>query len=545
MTTTTEPGRPDRPRPRAAFRVGAGIFLSRITGFLRDALTASFFGVSGLTDVWVAALRTPNLIQNLLGEGTLSASMIPVYAEFLEEGRTEEAGRFAGAVLGLLTVTAWGLAILGMLLAPAIAHGLYPEFSGGQQELLVRLLRILFPMIALLVMSAWALGILNSHRRFFVSYLAPVVWNLSMIAVLLGLGGYAGWHAAGRSVDLLVALAWGAFAGGALQLIVQLPWVIPALAHFRLSVSTRVSGMREAIRNFVPVVSARGVLSLSGWIDTILAALLTTGAVSALFYAQRLYLLPISLFGMSIAASELPELSRMRAEGSPELARRISHSLTRMAFFVIPSAVAFIVIGDLFVAALFERGEFSSSAGTLVYVVLGTYAVGLYAASGSRVLSSAYYAMRDTRTPALIAVARVVLSIAIGVSLMFPLDSVAIGDKQLGALGLAIGATVASWIEYGLLRHRLGVKAKSHGPRPSHLIRILGAALAAGAVAWGAKAVLGSMYPAGDGWITTALSGTPWLVAPALAAVVAGLFGVTYLALAHSLGVGALAERKT
>lgn len=544
MTTTTEGGRPDQPKPPAAFRVGAGIFLSRIAGFLRDALTASFFGVSGLADVWVAALRTPNLIQNLFGEGTLSASMIPVYVEFLEEGRTEDAGRFAGAVLGLVSVAAWGLALVGMLLAPAIAYGLYPEFTGAQQELLIHLLRILFPMIALLVMSAWALGILNSHRRFFVSYLAPVFWNLSMITVLLGLGGYAGWHAAGRSVDLLVALAWGAFVGGGLQLLVQLPWVVPALDHFRLSVSTRVNGMREAIRNFVPVVSARGVLSLSGWIDTILAALLTTGAVSALFYAQRLYLLPISLFAMSIAASELPELSRMRGEGSSALAERVSQSLTRMAFFVIPSAVAFLVFGDLLVAALFERGEFSRSAVALVYVVLGAYALGLYAASGSRVLSSAYYAVRDTRTPAMIAVARVMLSIAIGVSLMFTLDSVAIGDKRLGALGLAVGATIASWFEYGLLRYRLAAVARFHGPRAGHLVKILGAALAAGAVGWGAKAMLGSIYPARDGWLTVALTGTPWLVAPVLAGVVGALFGVTYLALTRALGVGVLAERK-
>lgn len=544
MTKTTEAGRSDRPQPRAAFRVGAGIFLSRITGFLRDVLTASFFGVSGLTDVWVAALRTPNLIQNLFGEGTLSASFIPVYAEFLEQGRDEDAGRFAGAALGLLTITAWGLALLGMLLAPAIAYGLYPEFTIVQQQLLIHMLRILFPMIALLVMSAWALGILNSHRRFFVSYLAPVFWNLSMIAVLLGLGGYAGWHAAGRSVDLMVALAWGAFVGGALQLIVQLPWVVPALDHFRLGFSTRVTGMREAIRNFVPVVSARGVLSLSSWIDTILAALLTTGAVSALFYAQRLYLLPISLFAMSIAASELPELSRLRGDGESQLAERVSHSLTRMAFFVIPSAVAFMVFGDLLVAALFERGEFSKSAGTLVYIVLATYALGLYAASGSRVLSSAYYALRDTRTPAVIAVTRVVLSIAVGVALMFPLDSVAVGDKQLGALGLAVGATLAAWVEYGILRHRLRAVAMSHGPRLADLLRIVGAALVAGALGWGGKALLGSMYPAREGWITTGLSQTPALVAPALAVVVAALFGVSYLALTYVLGIRVLVERK-
>ncbi|MYG81383.1 MAG: murein biosynthesis integral membrane protein MurJ, partial [Gemmatimonadetes bacterium] len=174
----------------AASRVAAGILLSRILGLLRDRAFAHYFGASALADVWKAALRIPNFLQNLLGEGSLSGSFIPVYARLLEEGREEEAGRVAGAVLGLLTRAAGVLAAAGVWVAPLLADVIVPGYSeDGRREALIPLLRILFPMTGVLVISAWALGILNSHRRFFVSYVAPAVWNLAMIVALIVAGG--------------------------------------------------------------------------------------------------------------------------------------------------------------------------------------------------------------------------------------------------------------------------------------------------------------------------------------------------------------------
>ena len=200
--------------------VGAGIFFSRVSGLIRGALMASFFGTA-LMDVWFAAAKIPNVIQNLLGEGTLSASVIPVYAEFLEEGREEEAGRFAGAVLGILMMVAGGAALLGMLLAPVLVPIVFWEWNPDKVALTTVIVQILFPMTAVLVLSAWALAILNSHRRFLVSYMAPVVWNGAIIAtlVVMGLGFGFGWS--GR--QLLLAVAWGALGGDILQFLVQLP----------------------------------------------------------------------------------------------------------------------------------------------------------------------------------------------------------------------------------------------------------------------------------------------------------------------------------
>jgi len=262
---------------RAAASVGSGIFLSKIFGFVRERVFAHYFGASGFADAWYAALRMPNVIRNLLGEGTLSASMIPVYAELLEQGREEDAARFAGAALGILAVVASTLVLAGMALAPYLVPLFFPVWSPEIQTLTVRLIRILLPMTGLFVLSAWALGILNSHRTFFITFVAPVFWNLAMITAMIGGALYFGLE--GRS--LVVALAWGALVGGGLTLLVQLPFLARHVRGMRISLGHGVEGVGEAIRNFVPVVAARGIVNVSGWIDLILAGRLVPGAVAA------------------------------------------------------------------------------------------------------------------------------------------------------------------------------------------------------------------------------------------------------------------------
>jgi len=513
-----------------------------VAGFLRDAALAFYFGNSREADVWGAAIRTPNIIQNLLGEGTLSASFIPVYAGFLEEGREEDAGRFAGAALGLLLVVAFGVALLGILLAPFYIGLIFRSWDPEKQALTVRLVRIIFPMTAVMVVSAWALGILNSHRRFFVSYVAPVVWNVSMIASLVTFGTVLGWEAAGRDPELVTVMAWGALVGGVLQLAIQLPWVIPVLAHFRLSLSRRVAGVREAIRNLAPVVAARGVVNLSSLMDLFLAGFLVEGAVAMMGRAQTLYFLPISLFGMAIAASELPELSRSRKAVEEVLVPRVRGALDRLAFLLIPSALAYIFLGDVLVAALFQRGNFGAIDTAAVHVVLAAYALGLPASASSRALSSAFYAVRDTRTPALIATGRVVLSMAIGASLMFPLDRIGVGELRFGVAGLAFGSALGAWLEFVLLRRSLARHLGTHGPDRIRVLRMVAAGGVALVVGLGARSLLG--FSARPGLLPDLLGESSILLNPLAAAGTAGLFGVAYLGAAAALGVGIPLRRK-
>jgi putative peptidoglycan lipid II flippase len=268
---------------------------------------------------------------------------------------------------------------------------------------------------------------------------------------------------------------------------------------------------------------ARGVVNLSAWIDLILAGLLRPGAVATLGYAQTFYVLPISLFGMSIAASELPELSRGAGNESGEaervVAERVTRALRRVTYFMVPSAVGYVLLGDVVVAALYQTGAFDESATLVTWAVLVGYALGLPASGSSRVLTSAFYALRDSRAPARIAYLRVGLSLVSGVLFMFPLDRLGIGGLGLGAVGLALGASVGAWAEYALLRRGLGARVGPHGIGPSGA-RMWLAAAGAAAVAVGLQGALPPLHPA---WV-------------ALGTLIP--FGVVYLA-----GAALLVER--
>lgn len=458
---------------------------------MRDRAVAHHFGAGALADVWKAALRIPNVLQNLLGEGSLSASFIPVYVRLLAEGREEEAGRVAGAVLGLLAVAAGVLAAAGVWAAPLLADVVVPGYGeDGRRDLLVPILRVLFPMTGVLVVSAWALGILNSHRRFFVAYVAPALWNLAIIVALLAA---AGWGLMGA--ELLMAAAWGALAGGALQLLFQLPFMARHLKGVVPSLGRGVAGAGKVLRNFVPVVAARGAVNLSSLLDLWLASLLATAAVSAMTYAQTLYLLPISLFGMSVAASELPELSRHAATGTEAVRKRAERAVATVLFWLVPSTVGYMVFGSEVIGIVYQTGEFSAGDAQAIGLILGAYAIGLPASGVSRVLSSTFFALGDTRTPARIAYARIFVSAAIGCSIMFPFDRLSVGGIAMGAAGLAVGASAGAWLELYLLGRGLGrrMPGLSFGA-PRVLLYILAAAVAT-AVGFAPGALLPPMHP--------------------------------------------------
>lgn len=453
------------------------MLVTRLLGFVRTALTARYFGVGAHADVWSASLRAPNILQNLLGEQTLSAAFIPIYSRLVEEGRERDAGRFAGAIFGLLLAAAGGFALLGILAARPIVAVFLAGFLGDADtagavdrfELSVRTVRILFPMTAVLVLSAWSLGVLNSHRRFFLPYVAPALWNLSMISTLIWVGEplLREGIEAGSLDRLVIATCWGAFAGGLLQFAVQVPLVVRLMPGFRLSFSTRVGGVRQALRAFVPVLASRGVVQFSSYFEQFLASFLVAGAVGALDYAQRLYLLPIGLFAMSVAAAELPELSRLALDETGARADRVRRGLRQMAFLTLPTVLGYLVIGMSLVGLVYQRGSFGAADTWLVYLVLAGFTLGLFPSTSSRLLVNTFYSLGETKVPARIAVVRVCLAVAVGICLMWWLDGVRLGDwlpqvgseHRLGAVGLALASATGAWLEwlllYGALRRRL------------------------------------------------------------------------------------------
>jgi putative peptidoglycan lipid II flippase len=442
---------------RFAFLVAAGIFLSRVAGLIRDRVFAHYFGNTDAADVFKAALRIPNFLQNLFGEGVLSASFIPVYASLLARGDKEEARKTAGAVAALLTLSTSILVLLGVLAAPWLIEAIAPGFQGEKRDLTVLLVRILFPGAGLLVASAWCLGVLNSHRKFFLSYTAPVLWNVAMIAGMIAFGP-------GRAQNSLVVItAWASVAGSALQVLVQLPMVFKLLGGLKLSLAHQAEHVRIVVRNFFPVFISRGVVQISAYIDAFLASWLPTGAVSALAYAQTLYTLPVSLFGMSVSAAELPVMSGALGDADEIagiLRARINSGLRQITFLVVPSVVGFLALGDVIVAAIYQSGRFTHTDVIYVWGILAGSTVGLLASTLGRLYSSGYYALRDTRTPLRFAIARVLLTTLLGYLAALPLPRLLGIEQRWGVAGLTISAGIASWVEFMLLqrgiRRRIG-----------------------------------------------------------------------------------------
>ncbi len=518
--------------------VAAGIFLSRIAGLVRQGVLSYFLGTTGAMSAFTAAMRIPNFLQNLLGEGVLSASMIPVYARLLAEKNEETASKVAGTVASLLALTTAIVVVAGVLFAPALVGILAPGFAPDMAGLTIAIVRILFPGVGLLVLSAWCLAVLNSHRLFFVPYVAPVLWNFAIIAALL----LFGWGERAESVAIIAG--WGVLAGSVLQLGVQIPFVLRAAPGLRWSLDASLEPVRRVFRNFGPVVIGRGVVQVSAFVDAIFASYLTEAALGAIGYAYQLYLLPFSLFGMSVSAAELPAMSS--AVGSADeihamLRQRLRGGLRQIAFFVVPSMFAFFAIGDLLVAGLYERGVFSRESSIYVWYILMGYSIGLLPGTLARLYSSGFYALRDTRTPLYYAVARVSISAGLGWLLAFPLRPLVIRGLEsaglsmprlrgvdvaiaLGAVGLSAASGIVSWIEYALLRRTLQRRIGRIPSSAAHMVRLLGAAIAASAAG-----------------IVVARVAIP-RVAPSLHAIPAAVaaaaaFGLVYLGLAMALGV--------
>jgi len=475
---------------RHAFLVGAGILLSRLFGLVRQSVFNRYFGLSDAADAFLQALRIPNVLQNLFGEGVLSASFIPVYARLLAENDRKEAGRVAGAIAAILALTTSLFVLAGVLAAPYLIFAIAPGFHGAQRILTIRLVRVLFPGVGMLVMSAWCLGILNSHRRFFLSYTASVFWNLAMIGTLVIFGGR-------QQESLAVILAWGSVTGSALQFGVQLPVVLRLTGRLRLLLDTGAR-VREVLRNFGPVFISRGVVQISAYVDSLLASLLGTGAVSGLTNAQTLYLLPVSLFGMSISAAELPAMSSALGDTEQiarQLRERLDAGLRRIAFFIVPSAAAFLALGDVITAVLFQRGKFTAADSTYVWAILAGSGVGLLASTMGRLYASTYYALRDTRTPLRYAVIRVALTTALGYLAAIWLPGWAGIDRRWGVAGLTASAGVAGWVEFTLLRRSSNRRIGRTGLPVPLVAKLWTAAGAGAAVAWVVKLALGRLHP--------------------------------------------------
>ena len=454
---------------------------------------AAFLGTGLLADAYWAAIKIPNIIRNLLGEGTLSAAFVPVYSETLEKqgASSEESGRLASSVLGLVLTAAVLLSALGVILAPWITSVVMVGAEEEARRVTTELVRILFPMSGALIVGAWFLGVLNSHGKFFLPFVAPTVWNVSQIVGLF-LAQAAG------SQRLAHALAWSALVGSLLQVAVQVPAARKLTGSLRPRISWSWEPVRRVARNTLPVISSQGIFQVSTLVDIALATLVGTSAMSALGYSQRLIYLPISLFGIAVAAASLPNMSRDAT--AARLKPRLVNGFFQILFFVLPAAVFYLLFGDLVIRLIYERRAFTEASTVLVAAVLGTYALGLVASSSLKLFASGFHALQDTRTPMLLAAASVTCGIGIAVLLTL-LGRARLPDpyRPYAAMGIALGGAAGAWINLLLLWTMLGrrIGALFDGKSAWATLRLAAGAVAAGIAGSAVRAWLAPLWSGG------------------------------------------------
>ncbi len=516
---------------RPALMVGLGILLSRLSGLIRELVLAAFLGTRVAADAFKAALQIPGLLQNILGEGTLSASFIPVYSRLADdESKREESGLVAGTIAAILGLCTAVIVFIGIIAARPITKALLPVLADETFELTVDLVRIMWAGLGFIVLSSWCLGVLNAHRKFFLSFAAPVLWNAAQVAFAV-IAWARDWDDAG----IAKAAAWGVLVGGLLQLLIQLPLVRKAVPALKISFRWGLTPVKEIFSKFIPALLGRGVVQLSAFFDLILAGFLATGAFAALSMAQIIYLLPIGLFVMSIISADLPELSR-DYKSTSRLQNRLDVSSERIAFYLFFSTAAFITMGKPLVAMLFERGKFTSEDTLYIWLVLSAYSLGLCASGFSRLYQNICYSTGDVKGPAKLAGIRVMISGTFGFLLMFQFDRFAIDNdhlvklgsipsfvplseivrsldaspQRLVAVGLALGSAFGAWIEYYLLRKRVTNQSNLRISQSKNIRYFTIPAITAGVIA----AVIAY-------WMN---SSTPYLSAPLALALSGGVY---------------------
>ena len=431
---------------RAAGVVGFWTTLSRILGFVRDMVTALFMGAGPGADAFFVAFRIPNLLRRLSAEGAFSAAFIPTYVETLQKDGSSEAARLARITFTFAAIVLAVVTVAGIIFSPWIVRVVAPGFldNPSKFELTVHLNRIMFPYIFFISLVALAAGVLNSMGHFGAPAAAPVLLNIAMIASVAI-------FCTSFNVPPFYALAWGVVAGGILQLLLQLPYLVAVGVRLRPDFHFRHPALKKVGTLFVPAAFGGAVYQINVMVGTILASWLPAGGVSWLYYADRIVELPLGVFGIALGTAVLPSMSRQATNGDlTALSRSVSFALRLTAFFTIPAMVALILLREPILSVLFQRGRFTWVDTQATAYALLWYTVGLWAFSGLKVVTQAFYSMMDTRTPLWVAIGAVIVNLGAGLLLMGPM-------KQGGlALATSLSAAFNVSVLFAILIRRLG-----------------------------------------------------------------------------------------
>ncbi len=455
---------------------GSMTLVSRITGLIRDIAFAHVIGASAgiVADAFYVAFRIPNFFRRIFGEGAFSQAFVPVYTEYHARASDQERRAFLDQLTGLFAATLTLVTIIGVIAAPLVVSILAPGFHASPEkyQLTVQILRITFPYLAFVSLVAMAAGILNSHDRFAVPAFTPVILNLCLIAAALWLA-----PALGNSG---VALAWGVFAAGVLQLLFQIPFLRRIRALPRPRLARGHAGVKRVGKLMLPAVFGSSVAQVNLLVNTLLASFLVNGSVAWLYYSDRLMEFPLGVFGIALATVTLPSLSRAHVNNTTdEFSQLLDWAMRWVVLVSVPAAVGLIALAEPMLVTLFMYGKFGVHDVSMSGRALIAFALGLPAFILVKILASGFYARQNTQTPARIAALSVGANIVLSLALIYP----------LAHMGLALAISLAAFVNAALLFHLLR-REDAYTPLPGWgalLLRVAVASTVMGlAMTWGA-----------------------------------------------------------
>ena len=447
---------------RSTFSFGSMTLISRILGFARDVVLARWFGATAATDAFFVAFKIPNFLRRLFAEGSFSLAFVPVLSEYREKGDQAALKSLIDATAGSLMAVLLVITGLGVLGASWVVRVFAPGFIDQPEQLALAsdMLRITFPYLLFIALTALAGGILNTLGRFALPALTPVLLNLSLIVAAVV---FSAWFA-----EPVKALAWGVLIAGVLQLGVQLP----ALArHGVLPIprpNFRHPGVRRIMKLMVPTLFGSSVAQVSLLLDTLIASLLIAGSISWLYYADRLMEFPLGLFGVALSTVILPTLSRLHTAGNNARFRSTLEWAVLLGVVIgLPSAAGLAVLAEPIIITLFQYGAFEPEAARMSSLALMAYCLGLPAFMGVKILAPAYFSRQDARTPVRIAVTALGINMVLNITFVLVITWHLAGGDFSGGLfatlathpgahaGLALASSIAAWLNVGLLWRNL------------------------------------------------------------------------------------------
>ncbi len=442
--------------------VGSMTMISRILGFVRDIVIARFFGAGAGTDAFFVAFKIPNFMRRLFAEGAFSQAFVPVLSEYKETGSTEALKELIGKTAGTLAVVLSGITVLGVVGAPILIYLFAPGFTtdGTRHEMTVDMLRLTFPYLFFISLTAMAGGVLNTFGKFAVPAITPVFLNISLLAAVFYLS---------PMLDKpVMALAWGVLLAGVSQLAFQLPYLRKLGLLPRLSIDREHPGVKKIMTLMLPALFGVSVTQVNLLLDTLLASFLVTGSVSWLYFSDRLVEFPLGVFGIALATVMLPNLSKSHSAGKvDEFSSSLDIALRWIVLLSIPAALGLFFLAIPMLSTLFQYNAFSSHDVEMAALSLMAYAVGLPAFIMVKVLVPGFTARQDMKTPVKIGL------ISVGSNMVMSLSFVYFYQHA----GLALATSLAAFVNAGLLFRGL-VKEKIFKPQKGWLMFIVKVLLA-------------------------------------------------------------------